>query len=132
MSEQITPHFQRHELECRCCGKMPRQGFINMLEALRVKCDFPFHMSSVARCETHNQNIGGAKHSDHIVRVVMEDAAFLGAADIKLDKWQYEKRWDLVMNARDMGFDVIEVCDWHIHVGKRGITKPLLIWGQSK
>jgi hypothetical protein len=133
MSRQVTEHFTDTELMCKCgCGLMPRRKFIEMVEVLRTDCEFPFHTSSVARCEKHNAEIGGAKRSDHIVTDEMNQDAFIGAIDIKLHKAEYERRYTLVDLAMEHGFDVIEVCDAHIHVGRRGVSKGILIWGVSK
>lgn len=133
MSKQITKHFQAHEVECRCgCGSMPSIAFMDKLETLRVMCEFPFRMSSVARCATHNANIGGARNSDHIVKPFKKADDETGAGDIKVDEFSYERRYSIVKNAISLGFDVIEICDAHIHVGIRGIANGILFTGKSK
>lgn len=133
MSKQITKHFQQHEVECRCgCGAMPTSGFMNRIEELRVRCGFIFNVGSCARCATHNANIGGAKRSDHIVDPMRLDSDERGAMDIKVGEYEYEKRYAIVNNAMRLGFDVIEVCDAHIHVGIRGISNGILFTGKSR
>jgi len=133
MSKQITKHFQEHEVQCPCgCGAMPTQAFMDKLEELRVVCDFPFRMSSVARCQKHNDEIGGAKHSDHIVRASRSEKSEKGAADVRIDEFGYERRYTIVKNAMALGFDVIEICNAHIHVGIRGVQNGILFTGISK
>ncbi len=131
MSEKVTEHFTVSEVECKCgCGAMPSKAFMKKLEELRVLCDFPFRMSSVARCPEHNESIGGAKKSDHITRKGAK--ALKGAGDIKLDEFSYERRYKVIQHAIPLGFDVIEVCNAHIHVGIRGIKEGILFSGISK
>lgn len=133
MSKQITAHFQQHEVECPDgCGGMPTMAFMDKLETLRVMCGFPFRMSSVARCATHNEAIGGAKQSDHIVRANVSAKSERGAGDIKVDEFGYERRYSIVKNAINLGFDVIEICNAHIHVGIRGVENGILFTGISK
>ena len=132
MSRQITKHFTTDEVQCPCCGALPSLAFMDKVETLRVMCDFPFNPSSCARCVTHNEEIGGAKQSDHIIRANKKDEDETGAMDIKVDEFSYERRYSIVKNAMSLGFDVIEICNAHIHVGIRGINKGILFTGISK
>jgi hypothetical protein len=133
MSNQITKHFTRDEIECRCgCGGMPSIAFMDKVETLRVMCGFPFRVGSCARCATHNSNIGGAKQSDHIVRAMRKDTDERGAIDIKVDEFSYERRYALVQHGISLGFDVIEICDAHVHLGIRGVEKGILFTGKSR
>lgn len=133
MSKQITKHFVQSELECSCgCGGMPTIAFMSKVEELREACGFPFRVGSCARCATHNANIGGAKRSDHIVRTLQDQGDTRGAMDIKVGEFNYEDRYAIVHNAMDIGFDVIEICDAHIHVGIRGVARGILFTGKSR
>lgn len=61
-------HFTEKELACKCgkCDLQMKPSFMIKLEALRDTCDFPFIVTSAARCPEYNKKIGGAKNSQHI------------------------------------------------------------------
>jgi hypothetical protein len=133
MSEYITKHFKKSEVDCNCqCGGMPSIAFMDKVETLRVMCNFPFNVGSCARCATHNANIGGAKKSDHIFDPMRPQDDERGAIDIKVHEFEYERRYKIVKYAIGLGFDVIEVCDAHIHLGIRGLGSGILFTGKSR
>jgi zinc D-Ala-D-Ala carboxypeptidase len=54
----LTPHFSRSEVECRCgCGMLPKQDFMDKVEALRVAYGKPLAVTSAARCPNHNARV---------------------------------------------------------------------------
>lgn len=54
---KLTPHFTREELACRHCGRMTiPMPSIERLERVRVRCGFPFIVSSGDRCPDHNED----------------------------------------------------------------------------
>ena len=57
----VTPHFTREELACKCgCGRMEiPQPSIDRLERVRVRCGFPFPITSADRCPQHNAKVSG-------------------------------------------------------------------------
>lgn len=56
----MTPHFKAGELACRCgCGMLPKQDFMDKVEALRVELGFAFPVTSAARCPDHNARVSG-------------------------------------------------------------------------
>lgn len=59
--------FSASELSCKCneCDGDMNDQFMTKLIALRESCDFPFHITSAYRCDSHNVNIGGVKGSSH-------------------------------------------------------------------
>lgn len=61
-------YFTEHELRCRCgCGELIiDRFFINKIELLREKLDFPFIVNSFFRCVKHNERIGGTFNSYHL------------------------------------------------------------------
>lgn len=62
----VSPHFSRWELACRCCGEYQiDQKLIDGLEMLRVLAGAPIHPNSGYRCEKHNASVGGSKSSQH-------------------------------------------------------------------
>jgi uncharacterized protein YcbK (DUF882 family) len=73
----LSPHFKRAELACKCCGRLPYESgvlpegdyhlrFISPLEELRKAAGFPFVVSSAYRCPLHNARVGGSKASRHM------------------------------------------------------------------
>jgi zinc D-Ala-D-Ala carboxypeptidase len=55
----MTPHFTRAELACRCgCGRMEIPlAEVERLERVRIKCGFPFSITSGYRCPEHNVKV---------------------------------------------------------------------------
>ncbi len=79
MSKQLTPHFTVSELACRCgCGMLPTQELLDFLEAVRLIYGRPIHIASGARCEAHNQDVGGAPDSAHTRGTAVDPAAPMG------------------------------------------------------
>ena len=59
MTKCETPHFSRHELQCRCgCGKCEMDAvFMIRPEELRRAFGKPMRLSSAYRCPDHNERI---------------------------------------------------------------------------
>jgi hypothetical protein len=60
------PHFQSHEIACRCCGEIciwPEA--LDALENLRRAVNAPLVINSGHRCALHNARVGGAPLSMH-------------------------------------------------------------------
>ena len=79
---QLSKHFKLTEFDCKCnglCKTTPiHDDLIEKLEMLREKAgNKPLHINSGYRCQKHNNNIGGAKHSYHLSGM---------AADVRLPK----------------------------------------------
>ena len=69
----IETHFTKDEMECHCgCKTCPDDGAILKLELARsnatkhVGKEFPFFITSGARCIEYNNKIGGVENSQHI------------------------------------------------------------------
>lgn len=70
-------YFDPAEFACKCgqcklssasyaAGSM-HKDFILRLDLLRARFGSPLHVTSGLRCETHNESVGGAKSSRHLV-----------------------------------------------------------------
>lgn len=62
----LSPHFSKKELACRCCGRLivdPR--LIEALEALRQLAGAPIVIHAGYRCPAHNREVGGVPNSEH-------------------------------------------------------------------
>lgn len=64
----IAPDFEASEFACNCgCGEQRMNvWFIKRLQAARTIADVPFVILSGARCEKHNENVGGDDKSTHV------------------------------------------------------------------
>lgn len=73
MTKDLTPHFTDTELACRCgCGMIPAQPLLDALEAARLIYGRPIHITSGARCETYNRDVGGSLKSAHITGLAVD------------------------------------------------------------
>ena len=68
---KLSENFDSTEFQCKCCGKLPDGGMnpklIELLQAIRDKIGKSITIVSGYRCEHHNQEVGGAKHSQHVL-----------------------------------------------------------------
>ena len=82
---KLTENFDSTEFQCKCCKKLPELGMnphlIELLQAIREKLGRSITIVSGYRCKKHNQKVGGAKLSQHVlgnaadVRVAGMDAS---------------------------------------------------------
>ncbi|MBU9866803.1 D-Ala-D-Ala carboxypeptidase family metallohydrolase [Rahnella aceris] len=65
----LSEHFSRQEFACRCgCGFCDIDpALVPVLEELREHFGQPVTINSACRCLVHNQNEGGAAHSQHLL-----------------------------------------------------------------
>lgn len=120
------PHFTPRELACRCRKHCRSEyyhdpGFLDALEALRMRLGRPLVISSGRRCAIHNAEVGGAPLSQHRVAV---------AVDIVLAGWGDHARRALLHEAIALGFTGIGFGTTFLHLDRRvlpaGRTQPVL------
>lgn len=65
--ERITQNFYREEFKCKCgCGLMAiNPAIVQRLQVIRDILDLPIHILSGYRCKKHNEEVKGAKESQH-------------------------------------------------------------------
>jgi len=91
-------YFTPEELQCPCCKEFKMNvEFMIKLNKLRADLGFPFIITSGYRCEKHNKEIGGAKHSAHLTG---------NAVDIAVS---HEKALDIVSEATSYGMNGVGV-----------------------
>jgi len=83
----LSAHFSRQELQCRCCGQLkidPR--LLDGLEALRALAGRPVLVHAGYRCARHNAQVGGVPRSEHTLGM---------AADIRLRGMSLQRMYEL-------------------------------------
>lgn len=73
----VSKHFNRSEFACKCgCGfKAVDRELLDVLESVRTSFNAPVTLDCACRCPSHNAEVGGATHSQHIYGL---------AADVKV------------------------------------------------
>ena len=72
---RLSDHFNAGELACRHCGRVyVTPVLLIMLEKLRSLAGVPLTICSGYRCPTHNDNIGGAPRSKHMLGMAADIA----------------------------------------------------------
>lgn len=110
-------HFSETEQACPCCGEINlAKGFLESLNELRSTFGYPMVINSMCRCIKHNQEIGGASESYHL----MSRPWGCCAADVSTAGWTGEKRWAFMNLAMARGFS-IGFAKTFIHIDHRHI-----------
>ena len=108
---KATEHFQYEEWACKCCGQIGSKKNIlqlaEMLEKLRLVWNCPIQVMSGYRCEKHNNKVGGAKKSQHLIPT---------AADIIIKGVSPE---EVAKAAKDLGFKGVGTYKTFTHVDLR-------------
>lgn len=54
------------KLTCPCCGKKPKPELEQFVRQMEADLGITLKVNSGARCEKHNQEVGGEKNSAHL------------------------------------------------------------------
>lgn len=105
-------YFTVDEFNCQHTGENQMEPeFMELVDELRHRCDFPFIITSGYRSITHpieaKKDVPGT-HAQGI------------AADIKINNGS--ERYTLIKNALELGFTGLGVASTFIHVDTRGTT----------
>ena len=96
-------------MDCGCgCEKTVAPELLVRLEALRALLDNPLPVTSGARCEKHNREVGGRPHSWHLKGLAVD----IACKDSSL-------RIDIVRSAGKLGFNGIGIAMKFIHLDLR-------------
>lgn len=111
---RISKHFYLDEYTCRCkrpeCGapKYPKSFFVDLIEAVRKECNFPFFVNSWVRCPFWNRAVGGASDSIHMTGYAID----IGCTNSK-------RRAKLIHALLKRGFSVIVYSNFiHADLGR--------------
>lgn len=70
------PHFNPKEFACKCCGNLlvtkESADAWDKIEEFRKVVKVPVIINSAYRCEKHNEEIGGAKNSNHLKGIAFD------------------------------------------------------------
>ena len=109
----LSQHFSRKELSCRCCGRLQiNSKLLDGLEVLRSLAGAPVIVHAGYRCPRHNQQVGGVPHSEHLAGE---------AADISLPGLSLQRMYELALGVPQFVAGGIGVYDGNfLHVDVRG------------
>ena len=113
----ISAHFDRRELECRCgCHfKACDIELLDILEDVRARFGSkPIQVHCACRCKEHNRNVGSKDTSQHVKGM---------AADFHIDGIDNQDIYDYLHNYRLENKHGLGIYSWGIHVDVRGTMK---------
>jgi uncharacterized protein YcbK (DUF882 family) len=85
----LSPHFSRNELQCRCCARWQLDSrLLDGLEALRALAGVPVIVHAGYRCPRHNQEVGGVPGSEHTLGM---------AADVAVPGISLQRMYELAL-----------------------------------
>lgn len=108
----------RYFTKAECGGDM-NEEFMVRLDTARVRCGFPWKVTSGLRTASANIATGGAPKSKHLTGEAVDIACTDSA-----------KRYAIVAAAIQAGIKGIEVCDRHVHLDNR--DRPTLWSDKSR
>jgi uncharacterized protein YcbK (DUF882 family) len=108
----LSPHFSKVELACRCCGELKiEKRLVDALEELRSLAGKPIVIHDGYRCERHNQEVGGVTDSEHVRGM---------AADVDIPGLSLQQQYELAVQVPDFVEGGIGVYDsGFLHVDVR-------------
>lgn len=110
--------FSARELACKHCGEcLFDDHSLRCLQAYRNRQDSPVIITSGYRCAVHNRNVGGARHSLHLVGQAFD-------LTMPMDR---QTRSQAILMAGASGFRGLGLYDNFIHVDTR---RDYTVWEQ--
>jgi len=108
----LSAHFSRKELSCRCCGRLQIDSrLLDGLEKLRSLAGVPVRVHAGYRCPRHNRELGGVPHSEHLEGL---------AADVSLPGLSLQRMYELALEVPQFAEGGIGVYDGNfLHVDVR-------------
>jgi uncharacterized protein YcbK (DUF882 family) len=108
----LSAHFSRKELSCRCCGRLQIDSrLLDGLEALRAIAGSEIIVHAGYRCPRHNREVGGVPNSEHLRGL---------AADISLPGVPLQRMYELALEIPQFADGGIGVYDGNfLHVDVR-------------
>jgi uncharacterized protein YcbK (DUF882 family) len=107
---QYVRNFKRHEFDSpdkEGSGDLMNPLLVYRLDAIRELVKRPFTINSGYRTQEHNKTVGGAPKSAHVEGL---------AVDISTRRWSDAEKRDLVLYARQLGFNGVGIAPTFIHL----------------
>jgi len=108
-----TEHFMYQDFICPCCDRLKLiPAFfthVRMLEEMLERLGFTFAVTSGYRCRSHNEEVGGAAQSWHL----------LFATDIRPEDGNEDKLREMYRAALTLDFGGIGLYEAHLHLDLR-------------
>ncbi len=109
----LSAHFSKSELACRCCGELTLDpSLLDALEQLRALAGKPVQVHAGYRCREHNQEVGGVTDSEHTRGL---------AADVAIPGLTLQQMYELALQVpafREGGIGVYDGDFVHVDVRK--------------
>jgi uncharacterized protein YcbK (DUF882 family) len=108
----LSAHFSRKELSCRCCGRLKIDPkLLDGLENLRALAGAIVTVHAGYRCPRHNREVGGVPQSEHLQGL---------AADISVPGFSLQRMYELALEIPQFAGGGIGVYDGNfLHVDVR-------------
>lgn len=110
----LSEHFSRSELSCRCCGRLRLDSrLLDGLEKLRALAGAPIIVYAGYRCPQHNREVGGVPRSEHMRGM---------AADIAIPGLSLQRMYELALEVPQFaegGIGVYDAKFLHVDVRDR-------------
>jgi hypothetical protein len=130
VSEQLSEHFEKHELECHgedCCGHSAPVSplLLDFLEEFRDEVSQPVMLSCAFRCGTHNTAIGSDSETSQHPRGTAADILLLEGG------WTVDHMGEVaekVLDNNSIFADIhggIGLYEWGIHVDVRHVYEEV-------
>lgn len=111
----LSTHFSRGELSCRCCGRLQIDSkLLEGLEVLRSLAGVPLVVHAGYRCPQHNRDVGGVPHSEHLEGQ---------AADISMPGLSLQRMYELALAVPQFAAGGIGVYDGNFLTSMFGIAR---------
>lgn len=79
LEDQLSPHFRKSELACKCCGKLKfPEEMVEFIERVRNAFGKRMIVTSGYRCAKHNMSVGGKSGSAHVQGLAVDFAVMNG------------------------------------------------------
>jgi hypothetical protein len=105
--EGALPFFSESELACSHCGKiLLNLHFASAVVTLRYLWGRPLTPSSVCRCPTHNEAVGGHPRSLHLTENPVHESHGCAAMDVLWESWPTSDKIAFAREAWKLGFSL--------------------------
>jgi len=114
----MSKYFSNKETQCKCgCGLNIKEELLNKLNEARELAGIPFTITSGARCQSHNDTVGGSKTSSHVIGLAVDISAKTSS-----------QKFVIVKALMEAGFTRIGIAKTFVHVDIDDSKSGGVIW----